>query len=212
MLHPHPALQHLKDADPVMARVIELAGPCTLRPRRSGTHFNHIARSIIYQQLSGKAAATIYDRVRATLGRPYLDPAALLAASDQTLRTAGLSRQKIAYLKSFAEHAASGRIPFARLGRMPDEEIIERLVEVKGIGRWTVQMLLIFRLGRPDVLPVNDLGVQKGMQIAYGLRSLPNPKRVAKIGAAWAPYRSVGAWYCWRMVEVDAARRAGQAS
>lgn len=190
-----------------MARVIDLAGPCTLRPRRDGTHFNHIARSIIYQQLSGKAAATIYDRVRRTLGQPYLEPRSILAASEAALRGAGLSRQKSEYLRAFAEHAASGRIPFARLGRLPDDEIIERLVEVKGIGRWTVQMFLIFRLGRPDVLPVTDLGVQKGVQIAYGLRALPTPKRVEKIGASWAPFRSVGAWYCWRIYEVDAERR-----
>ena len=198
------ALVHLKRADPVMERVISVVGPCRFVVHSQGTEFNYLARSIIYQQLSGKAAATIYERVRALTGAPHIAPGPLLALTDAQLRAAGLSRQKTAYLRDLAEHAHSGRLPVERLARLPDDELHEVLQRVKGIGVWTVQMFQIFRLGRPDVLPVNDLGVRKGVQMAYRLRALPPPKRVEKIGACWAPFRSIASWYLWRLLDAKA--------
>ena len=194
------AVTHLKRADPVLARVIAGVGPCRYAPRREGPHFDALVRSIIYQQLSGKAAATIHARFIALYPR-HPKPEQVLATPDEPLRGAGLSRQKIGYLRSLAEHVHTGALPLARIARMSDDAIIERLVDVKGIGRWTAQMFLMFRLGRPDVLPDLDLGIQKGIQLAYGLRALPTPKRVLKIGAAWAPHRTVASWYLWRLLD-----------
>lgn len=197
------AVRHLQRCDPVMGRVIALVGPCRFTVRREGTAFDFLARSIIYQQLSGKAAATIYERVRTLAGAPWIAPRTLQSCSDATLRAAGLSRQKIAYLRDLASHVAAGRLPVEELEQRPDDEVAALLRPVHGIGLWTVQMFLMFRLGRPDVLPVGDLGVRKGIQIAYRLRKLPAPERVEKIGACWAPYRSIASWYLWRVLEVD---------
>lgn len=201
---------HLKRADPVMERVISLVGPCRFTVHSEGTEFNYLARAIIYQQLSGKAAATIYGRVLALTGAPQLAPGPLMALTDAQLRAAGLSRQKTAYLRDLAEHAHSRRLPIERLAELPDDELHALLQQVTGIGVWTVQMFLMFRLGRPDVLPVSDLGVRKGVQIAYRLRALPPPKRVEKIGKCWAPFRTIASWYLWRLLDVKAsgARKA----
>jgi 3-methyladenine DNA glycosylase/8-oxoguanine DNA glycosylase len=199
------AVRHLQRVDPVMGRVISLVGPCRLLVRREGTAFDFLARSIVYQQLSGKAAATIYERVRALSGGPWITPRTVQSAPDATLRAAGLSRQKIAYLRDLVSHVDAGRLPVESLEERADEDIATVLRQVRGIGIWTVQMFLIFRLGRADVLPVSDLGVRKGVQVAYRLRKLPPPDRVEKIGACWAPYRSIASWYLWRVLEVDRA-------
>ena len=194
---------HLKRSDPVLRGVIERVGPYRLVPRAEGTHFDALARAILYQQLSGKAAATIHGRLRALYGDRDPTPAELLATPDERLRGAGVSRQKLGYLRSLAEHAATGALPLDTIHTLADDAVIDALVAVKGVGRWTAQMFLMFRLGRPDVLPELDLGVQKGIQLAYGLRSLPTPKQVLKRGAAWAPYRSVASWYMWRVLELE---------
>src|SRR5688572_31049872 len=164
------AVAHLKTADPRLAPIIELVGPCALSPRTEGTHFDALCRAIVYQQLSGKAAATIHGRVLALYdGRPPL-PAELLATPVERLRACGLSRQKLGYILDLAERVERGDVPLDHLDSLPDDAILEALVRVKGIGRWTAQMFLMFRLGRPDVLPELDLGVQKGLQRAYGKR------------------------------------------
>lgn len=195
------ALQHLRNADPILGAIINAVGPCRLEPRRTGTHFEALARAIVYQQLSGKAAGTIHGRFCALYPRKRLRPDAVLATSDEQLRSAGLSRQKIGYLRDLSERVESGEVPLARLDRLDDATIIERLTHVKGIGRWTVQMFLMFRLGRPDVLPELDLGVQNAIQRAYGLKKRPAPKEVVAIGERWSPYASVASWYLWRSLE-----------
>ena len=196
-----PALAHLKRADPVLGGVIERVGPCRLEARRAGTHYDALVRSIVFQQLSGKAAGTIHGRFRALYPGKRPRPDLVLATSDELLRGAGLSRQKIGYLHDLSARVADRSLPLAHLGRLPDDAIIEHLVQVKGIGRWTVQMFLMFRLGRPDVLPELDLGVQNAIQRAYGLRRRPTPKDVLRIGAPWRPYASVASWYLWRSLE-----------
>jgi len=201
------ALTHLRKVDPVLRDVIERVGPCKLRPYTDGSHFEFIARSIIYQQLSGKAAATIHGRVQ-TLCGGTVTAAPLSGLPDDALRGCGLSRQKLGYLRDLSAHAADGSLDTAHFAEMPDEEITRQLTLVKGVGVWTAQMFLMFRLGRPDVLPVLDLGVRKGVQRAYRLRKLPDAKRVEKIARPWAPYRTIGSWYMWRVLELAAKRAA----
>jgi DNA-3-methyladenine glycosylase II len=195
------AILHLKGADPKLAAVIERVGPCRFEPNADGAHFDHIARAIVYQQLSGKAAGTIFARFKALYGDRVPTPPALFATADDALRAVGLSRQKIGYLRSLAETVEQGALAIDRLHELTDEEILGSLVRVKGIGRWTAQMFLMFRLGRPDVLPELDLGIQKAIQRAYGLRALPKPDRVKKIGAKWSPYATVASWYLWRSLD-----------
>lgn len=208
------AIRHLKRADPVLAEVIQRVGPCRLSPRTDGTHFDALVRAIVYQQLSGKAAATIHGRLQGLFGGRSPTPAELLATSEETLRGAGLSRQKLSYLKDFASKVESGAVPIDELqiGGLDDHEIIEHLIQVKGIGRWTVQMFLIFRLGRLDVLPELDLGVQNAIKRAYRMRKQPGPKDVRRIGAKWAPYSSVACWYLWRSLEVPAPAKTAKRS
>lgn len=196
-----PALFHLRQADPVLGGIIDRVGPCRLEARRTGTHYDALVRSIVFQQLSGKAARTIHERFRGIYPRRRPRPELVLATSDAALRAAGLSRQKIGYLRDLSARVADRSLPLAHLGRLPDDAIIEHLVQVKGIGRWTVQMFLMFRLGRPDVLPELDLGVQNAIQRAYGLRKRPTPKEVLRIGEPWRPYASVASWYLWRSLE-----------
>ena len=195
------AVRHLKRVDPKLAAVIERVGPYRLEPRTDGTHFDALLRSIVFQQLSGKAAGTILRRVCDVYGGAGPSPEQLLATSDETLRAAGLSRQKLSYVRSLAEHVRDGRLPEQGIETLDDQAVIEALIGVKGIGRWTAQMFLMFRLGRPDVLPELDLGVQKAMQRAYRMRALPTPKRVLEVGAKWAPYRSFASWYLWRSLD-----------
>ncbi|HZS17908.1 MAG TPA: DNA-3-methyladenine glycosylase 2 family protein [Candidatus Udaeobacter sp.] len=186
-----------------MAELIARSRRYNITPAVSVRPFDALAESIAYQQLSGKAAATIFGRVRALFPkRKWLDPERLLATPDETLRAAGLSRAKTAALKDLAAKTIDGTVPAGRaLLRMTDDEIIERLTTVRGIGRWTVEMLLLFDLGRPDVWPVDDYGVRKGFAKTFGKRNLPTPKQLMKFGEQWRPYRSVAAWYFWRALD-----------
>ena len=195
------AVAHLKRVDPVLAAVIARVGPCRMELRRTGTHYDALVRAIVFQQLSGKAAGTIHRRFSELY--PDKQPRAelVLQTNDLLLRGAGLSRQKIGYLRDLASRVSERTLPLAHLGRLKDDAIIEHLVQVKGIGRWTAQMFLMFRLGRPDVLPELDLGVQNAIQRAYGLRKRPSPKDVLRIGQKWRPYASVASWYLWRSLE-----------
>ena len=188
----------------MLAQVIGEVGPCTLELRTDGTHFDALIRSIVYQQLSGKAAATIHGRVRAMFESGTPLPQQIAAAQHDALRKAGLSNQKAGYLRNLAEHSLDGSLPVESLHELSDQDIIDALTQVKGIGRWSAQMFLMFRLGRPDVLPDLDLGVQKGIQRAYRMRKLPSPKKVLETGSKWAPYRTIGSWYMWRVLELPA--------
>jgi len=198
------ATAHLASVDPVMANVIARVGPCTLVVRSDGTHFDALVRAIVYQQLSGKAAATIHSRVIALIGEGTLPvPEKILATSHEALRAVGLSNQKASYVRNLAQHVIDGSLPIESLDDLTDDEITEALIQVKGIGRWSAQMFMMFRLGRPDILPDLDLGVQKGIQKAYRMRKLPTPKQVLERGRKWAPYRTAGAWYMWRILEAE---------
>jgi len=195
--------QYLSATDPRMAALIARSLRYNIKPAPLIRPFDALAESIAYQQLSGKAAATIFGRVRALFPRrKYLDPEKILATPDESFRAAGLSRSKIAAVKDLAAKTIDGTVPSARaIARMSDEEIILRLTEVRGIGRWTVEMLLLFDLGRPDVWPVDDYGVRKGFAKIFGRRKLPTPKQLMKLGEKWRPYRSVAAWYFWRALD-----------
>jgi methylated-DNA-[protein]-cysteine S-methyltransferase len=203
------ALDHLAKVDPVLGKHIARVGPLGLTLKETEGTFAALAEAIVYQQLSGKAAATIFGRVRALFPRGRLDPSAVLATRDDALRGAGLSANKLASLRDLAERAAQGEIPtLAQLARMDDEAIVDALTRVRGVGRWTVEMLLIFRLGRPDVLPLADYGIKKGfarvfpkLRTKYGPEGLPNADVLESRGARWAPYRSVASWYLWRATD-----------
>ena len=200
------AVDALRAADPKMARAIEVVGPCTLRPRTEGTHFDHLARAIVYQQLSGSAAATIYGRFTTQCGDGAApSPAAILAHDDAVLRACGLSGAKTAAIRDLARHVVDGRLPLDTIETMDDESIIESLIPVRGVGRWTAQMFLMFRLWRPDVLPVLDLGVRKGAQRIYNMRALPEADRLEKVARVWRPWASIASWYCWRVLDVENA-------
>src|SRR6266700_901669 len=203
MNHEH-AHQLLRASHPRMAELIARSRRYNITPALSIRPFDALAESIAYQQLSGKAASTIFGRVRALYPkRKWLDPKQLLATSDETLRAAGLSRAKTAALKDLAAKTLDGTVPAGRaLFRMTDDEIITRLTTVRGIGRWTVEMLLLFDLGRLDVWPVDDYGVRKGFAKIFGRRKLPTPKQLMKFGEKWRPYRSMAAWYFWRALDV----------
>lgn len=204
------AITHLRKADPRLSAVIDAVGSCTFAPAEHLAHFTAISRSIVFQQLSGKAATTIYNRFAALFPDETPTAKGLSEISDEQLRGVGLSRQKIGYLRDFAARVNSGEVPIDSLHELSDEEIITALVSVKGIGRWTAQMFLMFRLGRPDVLPDLDLGIQKGIQRAYRMRKLPTPKRVMEIGAKWAPHRTIASWYLWRSLDATAESRQGK--
>ena len=220
------AIRHLQQSDPVMAAIIERIGPFKMRYREPS--FDAMARSIVFQQLHGKAAATIFERVRAAClsgsgnglcgdgasprpGRGTapplhnldgLTPASILALSEAQLRACGLSRQKLSYLRDLAQRTASGEIDFARLPGMSDEEVIEHLTRVKGIGVWSAQMFLIFALRRPNVMPTADYGINVAIKRAYRKRQMPKPKQILKISRVWHPYCSVACWYLWRYAEL----------
>jgi DNA-3-methyladenine glycosylase II len=201
------ALAHLSRVDPVLCEVIRLAAPCRLVPQTGFQPFQALAHAIAHQQLHGVAAARILERFIATCGEgSFPAPAAVLAASTQVLRSAGFSAAKAAALKDLARKTLDGLIPDREaLVALEDAAIIERLTQVRGIGRWTVEMMLLFQLGRPDVLPVDDFGVRNGFRLAYALRKMPPPRLLAAYGERWAPYRSTAAWYLWRAVELDKA-------
>ncbi len=204
------AIAHLRKADSRLGAVIDSVGRCTFAPAEHLAHFTAISRSIVFQQLSGKAASTIYGRFAALFEGDTPVARKLLDLPDEKLRAAGLSRQKIGYLRDLAARVHAGDVPIDTLHELTDDEIIEALTSVKGIGRWTAQMFLTFRLGRPDVLPDLDLGIQKGIQRAYRMRKLPTPKRVLEVGAKWAPHRTIASWYLWRSLDATAESRQGQ--
>lgn len=178
-------------------------GPCRWEGTTSYTHFGFVLRCIVYQQLSGKAAATIFRRVTDLYGGRAPTPEELLRTRTPKLRAAGLSERKAEYARELATRVRDGEIPLDRLDTMDDATVLDTLVRVRGIGRWTAQMVMMFHLGRPDVFPELDLGVQKAVQRLHGLRRLPTPERMQQIGARWAPYRTVASWYLWRSLEIE---------
>ena len=201
---PVAAVAHLRSRDPMLAALIDVVGPFRLRPAAIESPFEALASSIVYQQLTGKVAAIILARV-VGLFRPrrFPRPQDIVGISDEKLRSAGLSRTKAAALKDLAARALDGTVPkLAELEKLPDEEIVERLTAVRGIGPWTVEMLLIFRLARPDVLPATDYGVRKGFARIRRQKELPTPKELLRHGERWRPYRSVASWYLWRALDL----------
>jgi len=199
------AITHLSEQDSTMAQLIHAVGPFEGEMRPAHSPFESICESIVYQQLSGKAAATIYGRFRA-LSDPDqpLDPNHVVTLADERLRAVGLSSAKTAAIKDLASKTIEGIVPTQdQLEPLSDEEIIERLTSVKGVGPWTVKMYLMFRLGRPDVLPHTDLGIQKGLMKTYGLSELPSPKLVEAMAEPWRPYRTLASWYLWRSLDLE---------
>lgn len=192
------ATLHLKSADPILAGIIERVGEYQLTAR--APTFETLARSIAFQQLNGKAARTIFDRLRKAVGRRFT-ASAFLKLSAEELRACGLSRQKIASLTDLAESVARRRISFRQLPALPDDEIITVLSQVRGVGVWTAQMFLIFALERPNVMPLGDLGIRSAVRKAYGLADLPSPAELAKLSEKWHPYCSVASWYLWRSLD-----------
>ena len=203
-LPPHTeAIAHLQQADPVLGHMMARCGPCTFQPHGLAP-LVMLCRSIVYQQLSGKAAGTIMRRFLGLYDPDTLNPEVLLRTTDKTLRGIGLSRQKIAYLKDLAAKVSEGILPLATLPMHSDAEVIRQLTQVKGIGRWTAEMFLIFALGRPDVFPVDDLGIRKAIQRVYGYKRLPAPVTMQRHARKWIPYRTIATWYLWRSLEVAA--------
>lgn len=200
------AARALAERDPAMARLVELAGLPKLRERH-GTHFEALVRSIVFQQLAGAAASTIHRRFVALLDG-QVEPATVLVQSDEALRSVGLSGNKAASIRDLATKVADGTVVLdpRRLARETDEDLITRLSTVRGIGRWTAEMFLIFQLRRLDVWPTGDLGVRRGYGLAHGI-PMPTPKELEQYGDAYRPYRSVAAWYCWRATEVYAGAK-----
>jgi len=203
------ALRHLRRVDPVMAQLIRRAGPYAPKPERGIGPYEALVQAVAHQQLNGRAANTILGRLYALYGGSSIpSPDLLVATPDEQLRGVGFSRAKSAALKDIAARTLDGTIPARRLlSRMKDEAIIERLIEARGVGRWTVEMFLMFTLARPDVLPVDDYGIRNGFRIAYGKRKLPQPKALAKFGERWAPYRTTASWYLWRAVDLKRESR-----
>lgn len=198
------AVQHLAQADRKLARIIKQVGACPLAPRRGVAPWQALVRSVAYQQLNGTAAETIFKRFLALFpGQKFPTPEQIVAASDERLRSAGLSRAKTAAIKDIAAHVMRGVVPDRRgMKNLSDAEIIERLTVIRGVGPWTVEMLLMFTLGRPDVLPATDYGVRSGFALVYGLKELPAPKDLLAHGERWRPYRTAASWYLWRAIDL----------
>ena len=193
------ARRHLRRRDPVLGAAIKRIGPCGMADRQRKDHLSALVGAIVSQQLSTKAAATIFGRFVSLFPDNHIpDAAAIAAQSDEALRSVGLSGQKVSYLRDLSARLVDGRLKLDELDALPDDEVIERLVAVRGFGRWTAEMFLMFRLHRPDVLPVADLGIVKAVQQLYGLVKTPDAKRLLKMGEAWRPYRSVASWYLWQ--------------
>ena len=197
------AVNHLKKSDPVLAQIIARVGPCRLQYR--DPVFATLVRSIVYQQLSGKVASVILERLISALPEREITPAAILALTPEQMRALGLSRAKTAYVRDLAQRTLAGDLVFQKLAALSDDEVIAYLTQVKGVGVWTAHMFLIFALRRPNVLPVGDLGVRAAIKKAYRLRSLPTPEKMQKIAQKWEPYASVATWYLWRSLEGPAA-------
>lgn len=193
------AINHLRKCDPVLRGIIERVGP--YRMEYGVPEFSSLAEAIVYQQLNGKAAVTIFKRFAALTGEP-ITPQGILRLSDAQLRGVGLSKQKSAYMKDLAEKTAAGLLDFSLLPDLSDEEVIKHLTQVKGIGVWTAHMFLMFSLRRPNVLPTGDYGVQMAVKKHYKKRKLPKPKDMEKIARVWEPYRSVACWYMWRSLDI----------
>ena len=194
----------LMSRDPVIGAIIKAHGPCGLAAVQRDDPFHALVEAIVNQQLSSKAAATIFGRFVALFpDRGFPAPDAIMGTSVESLRRAGLSRQKIGYIHDLCRRILDGSLRLDALDWMEDEAVIEALTEVKGIGRWTAEMFLMFKLHRPDVLPVDDLGIVKAIQRAYRLRTLPRPDRILRIGEAWRPYRSIASWYLWASLDAD---------
>ncbi len=193
------AVNHLKKSDPVLAAIIERVGPC--RMEYGPPEFHSLAEAIVYQQLNGKAAVTIFKRFAALAGEP-VTPGGILRLKPEQLRSVGLSKQKSSYLFDMAERARRGELDFTRLAGLSDEEVIEHLTQVKGVGVWTAHMFLMFTLRRPNVLPTGDFGVQMAIKKHYNKRKLPKPAQMEKIAKPWEPYRSVACWYLWRSLDI----------
>ncbi len=202
------AHEYLRKRCKVMRRLIRVHGPCGIVPEMKQSPFEALINAVAHQQLHGKAAETILGRFRALFAPARFPTAARLAeVSDEALRGCGFSRAKTAALRDIAEKTLSGVVPTARaINRMSNEEIIERLTAVRGVGRWTVEMLLIFKLGRPDVLPADDFGVRNGMRVAFDLAETPTSKEVLVLGQHWSPHSSTAAWYLWRAWEASTKR------
>ena len=201
-------VEELRRSDPVMRRLVDEQGPLDEEERRRGRPreaYGALVRSIVGQQLSTKAARTIYERLTALFDGRTPTPAELLAADPEKVRSAGLSRPKVGYLRSLAEHVESGELELDRLTELPDEEVSEQLTAVKGLGQWTADMFLIFHLRRPDVLPVGDLGIRRAVERAYGLPDIPDAAQVLEIGEQWRPHRSLASLYLWRSLDNEPA-------
>jgi len=193
------AVNHLKKSDPVMRGIIERVGPCRIQFGPPELH--SLAEAIVYQQLNGKAAETIFKRFATLAGEP-LSPEGILKLTAQQMRSAGLSGQKSSYLRDMAERAVSGQLDFSRLHRLSDEDVITHLTQVKGVGVWTAQMFLMFTLKRPNVLPTGDFGVQMAIKKHYKKRKMPKPVQMERIAKPWEPYRSIACWYLWKSLDV----------
>ena len=198
------AVHHLKKSDPVLGALIERIGPC--RIQFGEPTFHALAESILYQQLNGKAAATIFDRFTAAAGDP-LTPKGILKLTDAEMRAIGLSRQKTSYLRDLSEKTDAGLLEFERMPQMTEEEVIAHLTQVKGIGVWTAHMFLMFTLRRPDILPTGDYGIQAAMKKHYKKRKWPKPAVIEKIAKPWAPYRSIACWYLWRSLDIKTVEK-----
>ncbi|HSU54257.1 MAG TPA: DNA-3-methyladenine glycosylase [Candidatus Dormibacteraeota bacterium] len=198
------ALEHLSRADKTLARLIRSVGPCTIKLRKRSSPYQSLVRAVVYQQLNGTAAETILGRVKALFpGRRFPTPEDILKMPDEKLRGAGLSRAKTAAIKDIAAKTISGVVPISReIVKFTDAEIVERLTALRGVGPWTVEMLLIFTLGRTDVLPVTDYGIRKGFALTYRWKELPTPKELLEFGERWRPHRSTAAWYFWRALDI----------
>jgi len=193
------AINHLKRSDPVMRGIIERVGVC--RMEYGEPTFHHLAESIVYQQLNGKAAETIFKRFTVAAGSP-VTPKGILKLSEQQMRAVGLSKQKSSYLRDLAAKTESGLLDFSKLQVMEEADVIEHLTQVKGVGVWTAHMFLMFTMRRPDVLPTGDYGIQMAIKKYYRKRKLPRPKDMEKIAKAWSPYRSIACWYLWRSLDI----------
>jgi DNA-3-methyladenine glycosylase II len=202
---PEAAVEHLREADPVLHRVIDAVGPEPLNRRRGeqpSEHYGALVRSIVGQQLSTKAARAIYGRLTERFGGRPPTPAEVLGEDPEELRAAaGLSRAKVSFLRSLAEHVVEGRLELERLDELPDHEVIEELTAVKGLGVWTAHMFLMFHLDRPDVLPVGDLGIRRAMMNLYELAELPSPAEMESLAEPWRPYRTLACMYLWRSLD-----------
>jgi len=197
---PEAARKHLLKADPVIREIVRSIGPFTIEVR--GQPYESLVRAVLYQQLAGPAASAIERRFLAMYGDRTPTAEQLALATDEHLRTAGISRQKASYMRSIGEHFQNRTLTDRKLRRMSDEAIIEGVTQIRGVGRWTADMLLMFCIGRPDVLPVGDLGIQNAMKLAYGLETAPKPVEMEAIAEPWRPYRSAGSWYLWRRTDL----------